>query len=120
MFHWIIIFSAILLNVGGHVFLKAGMNKVGGIDPLLLILDFKKVFLSTPFVILGISSYVASVALYMVVLSRTHLSFAYPLMMSTGYVLIVLVSWQIFQEPFSSYKWMGIGLILIGVFLIGE
>lgn len=120
MFHWIMLFSAILLNVCGHVFLKAGMNKVGGIDPLLLILDFKKVFLSTPFVLLGICSYVASVALYMVVLSRTYLSFAYPLMMSTGYVLIVLVSWQIFKEPFSFLKWIGMGLILIGVILIGK
>jgi len=119
MFQWIMIFSAILLNVCGHVFLKAGMNKVGAIDPLLLFLDFKKIFF-TPFVVLGISSYVASMVLYMVVLSRTHLSFAYPLMMSTGYVLIVLISWQVFKEPFSLYKWIGMGLIFAGVFLIGK
>ena len=120
MSQWMMIFSAILLNVGGHVFLKAGMNKVGAINPLLLILDFKNVFLSTPFVSLGICSYVASVALYMVVLSRTHLSFAYPLMMSIGYVLIVIISWQVFKEPFSLYKWIGMGLIFAGVFLIGK
>ncbi len=119
MFQWVMIFSAILLNVCGHIFLKAGMNKIGAIDPLLLILNFKKVFL-TPFVLLGISSYVASVALYMVVLSRTYLSFAYPLMMSTGYVLIVFFSWQVFKEPFTLYKWIGMGLILVGVLLIGK
>jgi len=119
MFQWVIIFLAIFLNVGGHVFLKAGMNRIGVIDPLLLLLDFKKIFF-TPFVVLGISSYVASVALYMVVLSRTHLSFAYPLMMSTGYVLIVFISWQVFKEPFSLYKWVGMGLIFVGVFLIGK
>ncbi|MCJ7497344.1 MAG: SMR family transporter, partial [candidate division Zixibacteria bacterium] len=62
----------------------------------------------------------ASVALYMVVLSRTYLSFAYPLMMSTGYVLIVFFSWQVFKEPFNFYKWVGMGLILIGVILIGK
>lgn len=120
MFQWIMIFSAIFLNICGHVFLKAGMNKVGAIDPLLLFLDFKRIFLSTPFVLLGISSYVASVALYMVVLSRTNLSFAYPLMMSTGYALIVLISWQVFKEPFSTLKWMGVSLIFIGVLLIGK
>ncbi|MDH4222331.1 MAG: SMR family transporter [candidate division Zixibacteria bacterium] len=120
MIQWIMIFAAILLNVCGHIFLKAGMNKVGAIDPQLLILDFNKVFFSSPFVILGISSYVASVALYMVVLSRTYLSFAYPLMMSTGYALIVLFSWQVFKEPFSMYKWAGVGLIFIGVLLIGK
>lgn len=115
-----IIFLAILLNVCGHIFLKAGMNKIGVINPLLLISDFKKVFFTTPFVLLGISSYVASVAFYLVVLSRTYLSFAYPLMMSTGYVLIVLFSWQVFKEPFTLYKWVGMGLILIGVLLIGK
>lgn len=120
MFQWVIIFLAILLNVCGHIFLKAGMNKIGAIDPLLLIVNFKKVFFTTPFVLLGISSYVASVALYMVVLSRTYLSFAYPLMMSTGYVLIVFFSWQVFKEPFNFYKWVGMGLILIGVILIGK
>jgi len=120
MFKWVMIFAAILLNVGGHVFLKAGMNKTGAIDPLLLISDFKRVFFTSPFVLLGIFSYVASVALYMVVLSRTYLSFAYPLMMSTGYVLIVIFSWQVFKEPFSFYKWIGMGLILVGVVLIGK
>jgi multidrug transporter EmrE-like cation transporter len=120
MLQWVIIFLAILLNVCGHIFLKAGMNKIGVINPLLLISDFKKVFFTTPFVLLGISSYVASVALYMVVLSRTYLSFAYPLMMSTGYVLIVFFSWQVFKEPFNFYKWVGMGLILIGVILIGK
>ena len=114
------IFTAILLNVGGHVFLKAGMNKTGVINPLLLFSDFRRVFFTTPFVLLGICSYVASVALYMVVLSRTYLSFAYPLMMSTGYILIVIFSWQVFKEPFSPYKWVGMGLILIGVLLIGK
>ncbi|HVP37168.1 MAG TPA: SMR family transporter, partial [Terriglobales bacterium] len=72
------------------------------------------------FVLMVICSYVASVALYMVVLSRTYLSFAYPLMMSTGYILILIFSWQVFKEPFSLYKWMGMGLILIGVLLIGK
>lgn len=116
----ILMLLAILLNVCGHIFLKAGMNKVGAINPLLLILNFTKVFFTTPFVLLGIFSYVASVALYMVVLSRTHLSFAYPLMMSIGYVLIVFFSWQVFKEPFSVYKWIGMGLIFIGVLLIGK
>ncbi len=120
MLQWVIIFLAILLNVCGHIFLKAGMNKIGVINPLLLISDFKKVFFTTPFVLLGISSYVASVAFYLVVLSRTYLSFAYPLMMSTGYVLIALFSWQVFKEPFTLYKWVGMGLILIGVLLIGK
>jgi len=115
----ILILSAIVLNVCGHLFLKAGMNKLGAISPDQLFSNFFKIF-STPFVLLGLFSYVASVAMYMVVLSRTHISYAYPLMMGLGYVLIVIFSWQVFGEPFSSYKWIGIFLIFIGVVLIGK
>jgi multidrug transporter EmrE-like cation transporter len=115
----ILMFSAIILNVCGHLFLKAGMNKVGAISLDQLLVSFSKIF-STPFVILGLVSYVSSVALYMVVLSRIDISYAYPLMMGLGYVLIVLFSWQIFGEPFSTFKWIGIVFILVGVVLLGK
>ncbi len=109
----------IILNVLGHVFLKAGMNKIGAISPASLFNDFQKIF-STPFIFLGLISYVASVAMYLVVLSKTHLSYAYPVLNSTAFVLIVLISWQIFREPFTTLKWLGIVLIFVGVFLIGR
>lgn len=118
MSQWFLILSAIILNVCGHLFLKAGMNKIGTISLDQLLFSFSKIF-STPFVLLGLLSYVSSVAMYMVVLSRVDISYAYPLMM-VGYVLIVLFSWQIFGEPFSSFKWIGIALILVGVFLLGK
>ena len=115
----LMMFGAIALNVCGHSFLKAGMNRIGAINPSQIITNFTHVVLS-PFIVVGLASYVASVALYIVVLSRTDLSYAYPLLMSVGYVLIVLVSFLIFRESFSAYKWAGILLILIGVILVGK
>lgn len=115
----VLMFSAIILNVCGHLFLKAGMNQLGAISVGQLLGSFGKIF-STPFVILGLLSYVSSVAMYMVVLSKIDISYAYPLMMGVGYVLIVLFSWQIFGEPFSTFKWTGIVFILIGVILLGK
>lgn len=109
----------IILNVLGHVFLKAGMNKIGAISPSVLLNDFTKIF-STPFIFVGLISYVASMAMYMVVLSRTHLSYAYPVLNSTAFVLIVLISWQIFREPFTTFKWLGIVMIFGGVLLISK
>ena len=114
-----LMFCAIILNVCGHLFLKAGMNKLGAISIDQLLVSFDRIF-STPFVILGLLSYVSSVAMYMVVLSKIDISYAYPLMMGVGYVLIVLFSWQIFGEPFSTFKWVGIAFILIGVILLGK
>ena len=69
MSQWILILSAILLNVCGHLFLKAGMNRIGAISLDQLVFSFTKIF-STPFVLLGLFSYVSSVAMYMVVLSK--------------------------------------------------
>jgi multidrug transporter EmrE-like cation transporter len=115
----ILMFVAILLNVCGHLFLKAGMNQLGAISLDQLVLSFGKIF-STPFVILGLFSYVSSVAMYMVVLSKIDISYAYPLMMGLGYVLIVLFSWQIFAESFTTFKWIGIVFVLIGVVLLGK
>ena len=109
----------IVLNVCGHVFLKAGMNKIGAISPSVFFNQFSKI-ISTPFIFLGLVAYVASVAMYMVVLSKTHLSYAYPVLNSMAFVLIVLFSWQIFREPFSTFKWIGIALIFVGVLLIGK
>jgi multidrug transporter EmrE-like cation transporter len=115
----VLMFLAILLNVCGHLCLKAGMNQLGAISLAQLLVNFSRVF-TTPFVILGLVSYVSSVALYMVVLSRIDISYAYPLMMGLGYVLIVLFSWQIFGEPFSTFKWAGIVLVLVGIALLGK
>jgi multidrug transporter EmrE-like cation transporter len=115
----ILMFSAIVLNVCGHLFLKAGMNRVGAISVDQLVVSFSKIF-TTPFVVLGLLSYVSSVAMYMVVLSKVDISYAYPLMMGLGYVMIVLFSWQIFGEPFSTFKWIGIILILAGLSLLGK
>jgi multidrug transporter EmrE-like cation transporter len=111
--------SVIVLNVLGHVFLKAGMNKIGGISPSQLLSNFAKVF-STPFVISGLFCYVFSVGMYMVVLSEAHLSYAHSLLTSSAYIFIILVSWQIFKEPFSTLKWLRILLIFAGVILIGK
>ena len=109
----------IILNVCGHLLLKAGMIRIGAITPQELIGNSARIF-SSPFILLGLLSYVTSVAMYIVVLSRVQLSYAYPLLMSAGYVLIVVFSWWIFGEAFSPHKWIGLALILCGIILIGK
>ena len=106
------------LNVCGHVFLKVGMNQVGQIGERSII-QFALSSISNKFVLLGLAGYVSSVTGYIYVLSKTNLSVAYPILMSTGYALVVLVSFLLLKEPFDSLKWGGITLILIGVILIG-
>jgi len=107
----------VLLNVCGHVFLKVGMNQVGqvGARPLT---EFALSAVTNAFVLLGLAGYVSSVAGYVVVLSRTQLSVAYPILMSTGYALVVFVSFLWLKEPFNALKWLGLILIFAGVIAI--
>ncbi len=115
----VLISAVIFFNVCGHLFFKAGMNKIGAVPIGQLVTNLPRI-ITTPFVLLGIFSHVSSLTLYLVVLSRVDLSYVFPLIMGVGYTLIVLFSWQIFAEPFSSFKWLGIGLILMGVLLLGK
>ena len=107
----------ILLNVCGHVFLKIGMNQVGQVGgrPLL---EFGVAAVTNIFVLLGLAGYVSSVAGYIVGLSKTNLSVAYPILMSTGYALVVLVSFIWLKESFNPLKWAGLFLILAGVLMV--
>ncbi len=113
----ILMVFVVLLNVCGHVFLKVGMNQVGQIGARSIV-EFGLSSIANPFVLLGLTGYVSSVAGYVVVLSRTQLSVAYPILMSSGYALVVLVSFLWLREPFNLLKWLGLFLIFAGVVLV--
>jgi multidrug transporter EmrE-like cation transporter len=114
----LIMIFVVTFNVCGHVFLKAGMNQLGAINPENLITNFSKIFANFS-ILFGLFCYVTSVAGYMVLLSRIDISIAYPVVTSLAYGAIILVSFFIFKEPFSAIKWVGLGLILGGVLLVG-
>jgi small multidrug resistance pump len=113
----LLMFFVVALNVCGHVFLKVGMNHVGqvGSRPFA---EFVSSAATNPFVLLGLAGYVSSVAGYIIVLSKTNLSVAYPILMSSGYALVVLISFLWLREPFGAVKWLGLILIFLGVVLI--
>ena len=118
MTHILLMLFVVAFNVLGHVFLKAGMNQIGGISAGALITNFSRVF-SNGSVLFGLFCYVTSVSGYLVLLSKTDISVAYPIVTSLAYGGIILISLLIFREPFSAIKWVGLALILGGVVLVG-
>ena len=70
-----------------------------------------------PQIFLGLSAYVLSMACWLAVLSKTDLSFAYP-MLSIGYVAILLIGWLAFGEVVSPLRWLGVLLICVGIVAI--
>lgn len=113
----VLILGAVCLGVVGQLLMKSGMNRVGTIDhwglPTLI-----RVF-SCPYVLLGFASYGLSSLAYLMALSRLELSVAYP-MIGLGYVLVVLLSALLLRESVSAVRWLGVLLIVAGVWLVGR
>ena len=70
-------------------------------------------------VMCGIISYGVSFLLWIKVLSKVELSYAYP-MVSMGYVLIMFFSYFIFKENITFMRLFGVVFIIIGVILVAR
>ena len=66
----------------------------------------------------GVAMYLISTVFFIAAIRRGELTVLYPLI-SLGYVWTLLWSRLFFGEPFSRHKFIGLALILVGVFFIG-
>jgi multidrug transporter EmrE-like cation transporter len=117
---FLLIIGGVLLNACGQLLLKAGTNAVGHFDfqlDNLLPVGLKLAF--QPYIMSGVACYVVSLVVWIMALSRVPVSIAYP-MLSIGYVINAFVAWQWFGEPLSAQKLLGIGLIVLGVYVVAR
>jgi multidrug transporter EmrE-like cation transporter len=113
-----LILTGVLLNAFAQIVLKQGMRTIGtfafSLDNIIPI--GIKVGLN-PFVLVGLGCYGISVFVWLMVLSRVDVSYAYP-MLSVGYIVAALAGKILFGEPVNMIRWSGIITICIGVWLI--
>ena len=113
-----LILTGVLLNAAAQIVLKQGMRSIGifafTLDNLIPI--GLRVGMN-PFVLLGIGFYGISVVVWLMVLSRVDVSYAYP-MLSVGYIVAALAGRLFFGEPVDLTRWAGIITICMGVWLI--
>lgn len=115
------IFFSISLAVAGQLLLKSGMNKVGPIS----ITQVRNAgvtamnVISNGRVMGGLALYFLSAMVWLVVLSRVNLSFAYPFI-GSSYIIVMLSSRLLFGESISSVRWVGAAFISLGVVLISR
>lgn len=110
----------IVFNVIGQLLLKTGMNKFGNfkISPDALIPVFLKAFLS-PYILLGLGCYVTGFLIWLIVLAKAEVSYAYPLI-SLGYVLTAIMGWWLLGENVTWMRLGGIMVTCLGVFIISQ
>jgi len=115
-----LILAGVLLNAFAQVLLKKGMLSIGYFEfnfqtifPII-----KKVTINS-YILSGLASYVISVAIWLLVLARVEVSYAYPFL-SVGYVVVTLIGYFIFQENLSWMRVIGITVIIVGVLLLSR
>jgi multidrug transporter EmrE-like cation transporter len=72
---------------------------------------------ANPFLLAWILFAGVSAALWIYVLSRFELSLAFPVSTTLSYILILVLSWLLFGEQMSVMRWIGIGLMCVGIFM---
>ena len=114
------ILFTVLTNAAAQLMLKQGMITLGpisfdGVNPILRILQI--VF--SPWVFLGLATFVISMASHLYVLSKVELSFAYPFL-SLAYVAVAVFAYFVFHEDLNAWRIAGIAFICVGTVLIAQ
>lgn len=117
---FLVILTGVLLNAAAQLLLKAGVMPLGAltVEWGTLLPTAARVLTQWP-VIAGLASYVVSVGVWIVALSRVDVSVAYP-MLSLGYVVNAAAAWWLFGEALGPMRCTGMLLILAGVFVMSR
>ena len=102
--------ATVALDVAGQVAFKLGLNAVQE-GPL-----WRRV-LASPATMAGVAAYGLELVLWLVVLSVADLSVAYPAG-ALAYGGVLLASRIVLKEPVSRRRWLGAGIITLGVALV--
>ena len=118
-----LILVSVALAALAQLTLKHGMNQVtreGG-TPLDLgqPLQTARRIGTNVSVWLGLATFVFSAAVWLIVLSKASLSFAYPFA-SLTYVLILVFDRLVLHQPISGIRYAGVALIIGGLLLISR
>jgi multidrug transporter EmrE-like cation transporter len=110
--------SAPVIGTAGQLLLKKVMTGVGAIGSGQFDGRTLNIILTNPLFYLAVLLYGMGFIIWLVVLSRLQLSYAYPIL-ALSFFLVPLFSRFMFDEPISLLRWVGIGIICCGVAVVG-
>lgn len=108
---------SIVLGATGQFLFRLGMLHYGKVTAGGIWWQLGEI-LFTPAILLGFVCFGVSSILWLVVISRWQLSFAYPLV-AVGYVLVITYGAVFLKEPLTLGKILGCLLILLGISILG-
>jgi len=120
--HGIALACALVLNASANLLIKFGMDKIEKAGGLLAEGAMAGVLraVTSPHLIAGGFCFAANLAFYAYALQKMKISVAYPIMVTAGFAIIVVVAgWQL-GERLTVIQWAGVALILVGVSLVAS
>ena len=115
-----LVITGVLLNAVAQLALKASVNETGIINlDMQSLLSSATSLATNMWLWLGLFCYAISVVVWILALSRVDVSIAYP-MLSIGYIVNALAASQLFNEPLGLGKVVGIGVIMLGVYILAR
>ena len=116
---FLLILTGVLLNAVAQLALKASVRDHGAIDLGAGALPAAVAVAAEPALWLGLFCYGVSVVVWILALSRVDVSIAYP-MLSIGYIVNAFAAWALFGEALTPLRLLGIGVIVLGVFILAR
>lgn len=115
---WWLVGLSVTAGVVGQAVIKLGVGNNslalrGNDDPI----SFVASVFSSPLVLTGLLLYGVGALSWIAVLSRMNLSHAYPFL-ALNFVLIAILSRTLLGEEIPTIRWIGIGVICLGIILV--
>ena len=115
-----LVLTGVLLNAVAQLALKASVSDTGIINlDMQSLLSSAGSLATNLWLWLGLICYAISVVVWILALSRVDVSIAYP-MLSIGYIVNAIAAWHLFDEPMNLGKVVGIGIIIVGVYILAR
>lgn len=119
--YFFLLLAGIVSGAIGQVLLKSGANEslrlIPGTGSLGAILSSTFVFLKNYKILLALLLYGLGFFLWIFVLTRFELSYAFPIMSGT-YIIVMILSWIFLGENINTLKIIGTALITLGIAFI--
>ena len=116
----VLAFVSILLLVAGQSFLKYGLTRVGGVNFAGgQVIAGLRTIVGSPHIVAGFIFYGLSSLIWLDVLSKLELSYAFPLV-SLTYVFTLFVGGVFFGEAITWTRIAGVLVIISGVVLVAR
>lgn len=114
--------AALILNATANLLIKASAGSPGGSADLLSggAGSALKALAGNWLFLLGLVCFALNLVAYQYALKVLPISVAYPIMVASGYAIIVVVAGGWMQERLVTAQWVGVTLILAGVLLVSS